>query len=237
MIQNLRPLVLLFFILPSFALAQICDEPYARPSYKSRGEYCQPGQQVQDAYAVGQLILCEEMEVDHLISLRQAWESGVCGEELARFANDPKNLRFTHWSTNRRKGRNAPEVFASTLPAQIARTVTRDANELRAEYKILDRTARVDMKITQAALGTGQFSRISTLSIPPAKLREITYRRLGQRTLVILGGRTIGYVLATGIAIEAVMISAWALNKLTSPSQTESMKARADLLTAIFDGE
>jgi len=228
-------LIILGYFFSSLALAQICDEPFSRPSYKSRGQYCQLGERVLDAYAINSFILCEEMEVDHLISLRQAWESGVCGKELVRLANDPRNLKFTHWRTNRTKGQKTPELFTQTLPTNIGRVVLKDADDLMLEYKIKTRGDIVEFKINQAAVGSARFVRVPVISVTSARLRELTYRTVGQRTLVFLSGRAVGYVLNTGLAIETLMISVCAFNKLTSPPQTDLMKARAEQLTTIFD--
>ncbi|WP_353341618.1 hypothetical protein [Pelagimonas sp. KU-00592-HH] len=87
-----------------------------------------------DQYSDGRKVPCEHMEVDHLVSLFHAWNSGVCGENLKRLANDPRNLRFTHWQTNRAKGALSPEEFADTLPRKVARNVLADADALRSEY-------------------------------------------------------------------------------------------------------
>lgn len=116
------------------ANAQQCDHDFSRPYYKTRGSYCTVGQLVDDQYAVGRKVKCEDVEVDHLVSLYYAYKQGICGDDLRRLANDPRNLRFTHRGTNRSKGSKSPEEFASSLPDVVATRVMSDADVLRSEY-------------------------------------------------------------------------------------------------------
>ena len=99
-----------------------------------------PGQLIPDSYNFDKPILCEDMEVDHLIALKLAWESDICGTESKRLANDPRNLRFTAWQTNRAKGMKSAEKFAETLPDTMADRVRRDAEAMRSEYRVLPRS-------------------------------------------------------------------------------------------------
>jgi hypothetical protein len=84
--------------------AKECPLGFKRPAYKTRSAYCSTGEIVKDAYNFNKKILCEQMEVDHLIPLKLAHCAGLSDEQLKRLANDPKNLRFTLWKTNRSKG-------------------------------------------------------------------------------------------------------------------------------------
>jgi hypothetical protein len=119
---------------PAQAQQTSCDHPFSRPYYKTRGEYCSIGQLVDDQYSLGQKVKCEDVEVDHLVSLFYAYTQGVCGDDLKRLANDPRNLRFTHRQTNRAKASKSPEEFADTLPPKLAENVLSDADGLRSEY-------------------------------------------------------------------------------------------------------
>lgn len=114
----------------------ICDTLFKRPSYPTRQAFCALGTPVEDAYQPDTFYPCERMEVDHLVSLRYAHKNGVCDpDDLRRLANDPKNLRLTHWRTNRAKGTLSPEEFAiKRLSPRSADMVIRDSAELRTAF-------------------------------------------------------------------------------------------------------
>ncbi len=219
-------------------LAQICDEPFSRPSYPTRQAFCQVGQLVDDAYAPGVQILCEEMEVDHLVSLRQAWASGVCGEDLRRLARDPRNLRQTYWLTNRRKGSLTPEEFATRLPDPIAARVIQDANALMQDYGILPREAALLRRMRQISERTGTHPRIP--------LVDPTRRPPPRITTRAVAGRALGYVSRkfamipfgpTGWVYDGYFLTSWAARKISTPRQTEEMFARSQMLGRIITGE
>ncbi len=123
------------FIALSASFAQACSSSFEIPTFKTRWQLCAAGQFVQDAYNPVSKRLCEEMEVDHLVSLYSAWSQGICGDELEGLANDPRNFRLTYWRTNRAKGSMSPEEFAATLPPEVAESVLRDAAEIGQDYK------------------------------------------------------------------------------------------------------
>ena len=118
--------VLACITIPFTSYAQICEVEYKRPWYKTRGAYCSVGELVEDCYRKGNFFPCEEMEVDHTVSMFYGYQQGVCGDELKLLANDPDNLCLTHWKTNRAKGAKAPREFAEELaPADRARLLKR----------------------------------------------------------------------------------------------------------------
>ncbi|MHB1115577.1 hypothetical protein [Sideroxydans sp.] len=217
--------------------ASICEEKFSRPSYKTRGFYCTPGQMVRDAYELDREIACEEMEVDHLVSLRQAWDSGVCGDDLKRLANDPRNLRFTYWQTNRAKGYLQPEVFAKTRSDAIARQVTRDAEVIMSEYRIKTKSQLLSDRFLFYATSGSKHIRIPLASINESIRNRLTYRKVGEKTVVYVGKRAVGYAIGVGLAIEAVMAAGWAADWLTSPSQDAQMKKRAEYFRSVLEGE
>lgn len=217
------------------AWASICEGKFTRPAYKTRGFHCSTGQMVRDAYEVTSEIACEEMEVDHLVSLRQAWDSGVCGEELKRLANDPRNLRFTYWKTNRAKGYLQPEVFAKTRSDAIAREITRDAEVIMREYRIKTKTQLLSGRMLFFATNGVKHIRIPISSINGSIRNKLVYRKVGEKTVVFIGKRAIGYAVGVGVGIEAVMAAGWAAGWLTSPSQDEQMKKRAEFFRFVLE--
>lgn len=126
---------------PSKAAAQrsvgaICDTAFKRPTYPTRQAFCSLGDLVEDAYDPGTFHSCENMEVDHLVSLRYAHRNGICDpNDLRRLANDPNNLRLTYWRTNRSKATLSPEEFAvRKLSPATAEMVLKDAEALRVSF-------------------------------------------------------------------------------------------------------
>ena len=108
---------LVSLLMPITSYASTCDVEYKRPWYKTRSAFCQAGQLIEDCYRKGSFHPCEDMEVDHTISMFFAFQQGVCGEELKKLANDPDNLCLTYWKTNRSKGAKSPREFAVELDA------------------------------------------------------------------------------------------------------------------------
>ena len=117
-------------------VAQECPLGFKRPSYKTRSAYCSTGEYVPDAYNFGKKILCERMEVDHLIPLKLAHCAGLSDEQLKRLANDPKNLRFTLMKTNRSKGAKDLYSFVQTLDPKMQKKVLIDGVNLMNDYEI-----------------------------------------------------------------------------------------------------
>ena len=117
-------------------VAQECPLGFKRPSYKTRGAFCSTGEFVKDAYNFDKNISCEEMEVDHLIPLKLAHCAGLSDEQLKRLANDPRNLKFTFWLTNRSKGAKDLYSFVETLDPKIQKKILVDGVNLMNDYKI-----------------------------------------------------------------------------------------------------
>lgn len=216
------------------AAAQICDHPFSRPSYPTRQAFCQAGELVPDAYAGGSLIVCEEMEVDHLISLRQAWASGVCGDDLRRLARDPRNLRLTHWRTNRQKGYLAPEDFAVSLPSEIASRVLQDAEALMRDYGIRPREEAMLARMLALAERSVGHARVPLAHVSRRIVEQMTFRQVGSRTIVYVGRKAVGFAIGAGVAIEGISVANWAVGWLTTPTQTDRMAMRAEMLREIF---
>lgn len=219
------------------ALAEACNEPFSRPSYPTRQAFCQLGDFLPDAYAPGRLIPCEEVEVDHLISLRQAWASGVCGEDLKRLARDPRNLRLTHWLTNRRKGYLSPEEFALRLPSDAANQVLRDANALMRDYGIKPREEAMLTRMLAVAKRSAGHLSIPLAAVPRRIAEQMTFRQVGGRTVAFVGKKAVGIAIGAGVAIEGISAANWAVGWLITPEQSDRMEARADELREVFRGE
>lgn len=226
--------MLAFLLASEQAYAQGCDEPFARPSYPTRQAFCTLGQLLPDAYEKGRLVRCEEMEVDHLISLRQAWASGVCGKDLRRLANDPRNLRFTYWRTNRQKGYLSPEDFAARLPSDVASGILRDANALMRDYGIKSREeATLNRMLTLAEKGKG-YTQVLLSQLSKPLLERLTFREIRGRTVAFIGKKAVGVAVGAGVAIEGINAANWAVGWITTPQQSKRMAARADMLREIF---
>jgi hypothetical protein len=221
----------------STSMAAPCLGIYERPAYTSRGHFCSFGQMIEDAYKPGHRIRCEEAEVDHLISLRQAWDSGVCGPNLQRLANDPKNLRLTYWRTNRAKGFLPPDQFARNLPAPVAKRVLQDASALMRVYGIKSREQAVAARMLAYATAPKGHVRVPASAIGPTVRNKLTKSRVGNRVVVFIGKKAIGYAVGAAVGVEVIMTCAWAADWLTSPSQDERMKQREAFFREILDGE
>jgi hypothetical protein len=171
------------------------------------------------------------MEVDHLISLKEAWESGICGEDLKRLANDPRNLRFTAWRTNRTKGAKSPEEFADSLPSGMKERVLKDAEALRGEYGILSRDELLRKRIHTLKAVPVKYIKVPIDLIPPRIKLKIDFKKAGKRTILVVGKRVVGYAIGVGAAIEVLNISYWALDAVVD--HTEEIR-RANQLRAIL---
>ncbi|WP_223429052.1 hypothetical protein [Tateyamaria pelophila] len=150
---TLLPMLLLSFLEPTAAHSQtasVCDTAFVRPAYPTRQAFCSIGEMVEDAYNPGVSYPCQEIEVDHFISLSYAHKNGVCDpDKLRRLANDPDNLRLTHWQTNRAKAALSPEEFATRrLSADQADRVTADAAKIRQRYGLPKLHVSSDLKTT-----------------------------------------------------------------------------------------
>lgn len=75
-----------------------------------------------DPYAAREILSPKEIDLDHLVSLREADRSGAARWDRARrraFANDKRNLVVTSASLNRSKGdRDPAEWLPPSLPAR-----------------------------------------------------------------------------------------------------------------------
>ena len=96
---------ILFLFIYKTALAEECRSGFKRQYYKIPDELlCKKGDRIPDDYETGVFNLCEDTEVDHFISQKQAWCLGLTEEQRKKLASDPKNLKRTKKSINRSKG-------------------------------------------------------------------------------------------------------------------------------------
>lgn len=150
---TLFSILLLSFLEPTAARSQaasasICETAFSRPAYRTRQAFCSVGEMVEDAYDPGVSYPCEEMEVDHFISLSYAHRNGVCNQDkLKRLANDPENLRLTNWQTNRAKASLSPEEFATKrLSSHQANRAIADAAKIRQRYGLPKLNVSADLR-------------------------------------------------------------------------------------------
>lgn len=186
-----------------------------------------------DSYAPGVRIRCEDMEVDHLISLREAWESGVCGDDLKALAKDPRNLRFTYWKTNRSKGRMPALEFANRLDGRVARLVEDDALILMKHYGILSHREALERRYL-ARLAQIPATRIP-FSVLKAHSIEHTIKKVGGKTVVFVGKRIVGTVVIVGSVYTAIELSSWAYGSLFLPSGDSASSERAARFKKVID--
>lgn len=76
------------------------------------GGMCDASGSILDPYVGNALIVPGEADLDHVVSLADAWRSGATGWTAQRriaFYNDPRNLVPTRASVNRSKGDKGPE--------------------------------------------------------------------------------------------------------------------------------
>lgn len=206
---------LISIIIAPQAQAFGCDEPFRRPSYVSRSTFCSAGELIEDQYNLGSMIRCEDMEIDHLVSLREAWESGVCGADLSRLANDPANLRVTFWRTNRSKGRMSAFEFAERLNVRERDGVIRDATTVAQKYKILSRQDIVALRISSL------IQRYRTITVSPsqlAKIGSVSSQMINGRMAYFIGKRVIGTASALGATVTAIKVAEWAFDNALLPS-------------------
>ncbi|MEP2533854.1 hypothetical protein [Shimia sp.] len=170
-------------LLPLISRAQgasqsVCSTEFFRPYYPSRQKFCSVGEMVADAYDPALSFPCEEMEVDHLISLRYAHKNGICDpDELKKLANDPDNLRLTHWRTNRAKGAMSAEEFAiRRLSESQADRVLADVMEIRKKHRLPKSIMTPDLKASWLIAERDRLQKMNARLIKDAS--ELRYKHV-----------------------------------------------------------
>ena len=214
--------------------ANSCDHDFYRPNYISRSSLCALGELVPDQYDGGKLILCEKMEIDHLVSLKQAWENGVCGLELKKLANDPDNLRTTFWLTNRQKGRKSPVEFAKGLNGKSKINVLRDTEVIYSRYSIVSKKKIIDLKFARLT-AKGSAKAITMKKLVKKYGKKLTKKIVGKRTLYYAGGRLVAVGASVGTAIAIYEVSDWAYTNLFLPKDTEQSSKREEKMANFFE--
>lgn len=211
---------------------ELCEHAFFRPYYKTRSHFCVVGQQVTDYYS-GEKILCEEAEVDHVVSLREAYRGGVCGEQLRLFANDPENLKLTHWQNNRRKGAARVEDFLSSNAFTRSSEAARLAEGIRGRYRIVDGEAAFAKAISDSALRKNAGKVVSTVAVN--KMADLIEKRIGGRVLYFSGKRLVGVAArATGVASVVIFVPD-AFTWLGRQSSAEIEVVRADYIRGLLE--
>jgi hypothetical protein len=213
LIYELISKIIIIFLLSVFlgtnVMAEDCPLGFKRPSYKTRSAYCSTGEYVKDAYNFGKKILCEQMEVDHLIPLKIAHCAGLSQEQLKQFANDPRNLRFTAWQTNRTKGAKDLHTFVQTLNPELRKKVLLDGVRLMQDYKI-PVGPQLTKELTRLASLAGPLG--SNASKLLATKREALLKRMSRRVVTSMarGVAAVQPQVATGILTPmALAMIAW----------------------------
>lgn len=228
-------LLITFILLGShstIALAASCSHEFFRPYYKTRYEFCRAGELIIDFYT-GKKIRCEDAEVDHVVSLREAYLGGVCGDDLKQLAKDPENLKLTHWTNNRRKGAMTVEDFISKEQLGSDNKSRQIANKIRERYGVLRED---DAFATHSAR---YFSRSdnATKVLPMAairKLKGVSERQVGKRILFFAGTRLIGYAAGVGLAYESVTLISDGFVGLGRAVSTDDQVRRADYILELL---
>ena len=210
----------------------VCSHDFFRPYYRTRSHFCSAGEFVTDYYT-GLSILCEEAEVDHIISLREAYGRGICGDDLRSLANDPDNLRLTHWTINRRKGARAIEDFLSEGNFSGSHDARLLAANIRARYNILNGEASFARSLSNSIIRRGINIPLTASSL--ATLSDVVERRVGNRILYFSGNRLIGIaVRASGVA-SVVVMAPGAFEWIGRQASTEIEVARADYIRGLLE--
>lgn len=231
----MRRLLLVIFsviIQPTVSLALDCPLDFTRPNYATRSSYCTMGEKVADYYNFDVEIPCEEMEVDHLIPLKLAHCFGVVGDQLREFANDERNLRFTHWTTNRRKGAKGLLEFSETLAPEMQLRVLKDGIEVMEAYNIpIDKNISIALSSVSKNLGK-ELVRFRHAFVTPKEAIQSTRASIGWRT-ARFAGREISilpleHVPLAGTALALAFI-AWDIKDLCT-----NLTELADLERALY---
>ena len=232
-VRDISKVMAIVLIASSFpSIAATCSHEFFRPYYKTRNDFCRTGELVTDFYT-GKHIRCEEAEIDHVVSLREAYLGGACGDDLKRLARDPDNLRLTHWTINRRKGALLIEDFVYKASVSNKHRALKVATGIRERYGVL---SREDALANQAA---NYFARSEgrTKILPIAALRAakgVTQKVVGKRTLYFVGSRLIGYTAGIGLAIDTVTLLPDGFSALGSSVSTEDEVSRADYIKELL---
>ena len=230
---------LLFVMVGTHGLANDCPLGFKRPHYKTRAAYCSTGEYVKDAYNFGKKILCEQMEVDHLIPLKIAHCAGLTKEQLHRFANDPRNLRFTDWRTNRAKGAKDLHTFVQTLDPKMRKEVLLDGVDLMQEFNI-PVGPQITKQLAKLARESG-FSNLD-LKIRLSKKRDELLKRMSRRVVTSMsrGIAASQPQAATGVlAPMALAMIAWevydACQQLRDLDELKQINSNPDLNPEVTD--
>lgn len=214
------------------AYADTCAHEFFRPYYKTRSSLCSSGELVSDFYT-GKRILCEEAEVDHIVSLREAYLGGVCGDELKSLAKDPENLRLTHWTINRRKGALKVEDFFANekLSGEIqARNL---AASIRTKYGVLSKEDAFSAHVANYYVRDRKMHK--SVPITSVKsLKGLTKRQIGKRVFYFSGKRLVGYTIGIGIAAEAIILIPDGFSALGRATSTPEERRRADYILELL---
>ena len=230
-------------------MALECPIGFKRPNYPTRSSFCAAGEMVKDAYDFDNLILCEDMEVDHLIPLKLAHCLGIEGDKLRDLANDERNLKFTYWRTNRIKGAKDLFEFASTLSPEMKEQVIIDGLEVMEAYDLpIDKNLRRSL-LSIARSQTDRLkikSKLLENTIPSTVIfrgRKVNPKTAISETSQAIGARTAKFA-AREIAILpmehlplaglilAIAFTAWDIDDACSTT-----KDLADLEKALFPDE
>lgn len=214
------------------ALGASCAHEFFRPYYKSRSEFCRTGELVTDFYT-GKKLRCEEAEVDHVVSLREAYLQGVCGDDLKNLAKDPDNLRLTHWTLNRRKGAMPVENFVSQNQFSDDVKTLNVAKKIRVKYGVLSGEDAFSMRVAS------YFSRskIGTKILPIMAVRSmkgVTEKQVGKKILLFSGKRVIGFIPGVSLATGTAMLFSDGYIALGRSLSTDDEVRRAELIEELL---
>lgn len=223
---------ILFAMLSFPAFGASCSHEFFRPYYKTRSEFCRAGELVNDFYT-GKKIRCEDAEVDHVVSLREAYLQGVCGDELKKLAKDPDNLKLTHWTLNRRKGAMPVEDFVSQNKLNNDVKALKVANNIRTRYGVLSEGDAFSSRVAN------YFSRSNSATkvLPIATVRSlkgVVEKQVGKNILLFSGKRLIGYIPGISLAAGTAILISDGYNALGRSVSTDDEVRRADLIEELL---
>lgn len=215
------------------ASAEVCDHPFFRPYYKTRSHFCTPGQIVIDFYT-NERIRCEDAEVDHVVSLLEAYLGGVCGSDLKRLANDPDNLRLTHWTRNRRKAALPVEAFLEIEDVRRGAEARALAGQIRGKYRILGHEEIMTLRVSRHLSNSAGAKRIISLAAARG-ITGVVERTIDNKKFFFVGKRVVGYAVGVGAAAEVVLLAPRGFELLARSLSTDDQIRRADYIQGLLD--
>lgn len=129
---------------------EILERDAGEAAADSDSDGCRDDASIVDV-STGRSVTARRADIDHIVSLRDAWDSGASewpSAQRAEFANDPGNLWAVAASVNRAKGDDEPQQWRPENPGAWCRYATAYAGMKqmrRLTISAVQRSALADM--------------------------------------------------------------------------------------------